>query len=144
VDNAQFQSRMQRIEELIASVEEHGLSRMLQLVDAQIDTARFHHDQFVRDELISRLLLLHGLHPIALETRVRQALEHVRPLLELKGSSARLLEATHDVIRLQLGDCPENVRAIVEQALLEAAPDVLKIEFTDAGEGSRRIPLALV
>jgi hypothetical protein len=157
---------MQRIEELIASVQDHGnavvrastvelvrslldlhragLSRMLKLVDAQNGAAPFLFDQFVRDDLISRLLLLHDLHPTPLETRVCQALEHVRPLLELKCSSATLLEATHEAIRLHLVDCPEDVRGIVEQAILEAAPDVLKIEFADSGAGSRLVPLPLV
>src|SRR4051812_32405296 len=40
---------------------------------------------FAEDELVSHLLLLHGLHPVDVESRVRQALQEVRPHVEAHG-----------------------------------------------------------
>ena len=56
-----------------------GLERILtHLDDATLDAC-------VRDEIVGGLLLLHGLHPLELEERVREALEQVRPTLQLHG-----------------------------------------------------------
>ncbi len=43
------------------------------------------------DELVSHLLLLHGLHPVPVEARVRGALEEVRPYLESHGGNVELV-----------------------------------------------------
>ena len=43
------------------------------------------------DELVAHLLLLHGLHPVPLEERVRGALDEVRPYLESHGGGVELL-----------------------------------------------------
>ena len=43
------------------------------------------------DELVAHLLLLHGLHPVPLEERVRGALDEVRPYLDSHGGDVELL-----------------------------------------------------
>src|SRR5579875_1363106 len=58
-----------------------GLERMVEEI-AQRDEDGEIADAFAEDELISHLLLLHGLHPVSLEDRVRDALTEVRPYLE--------------------------------------------------------------
>ena len=42
------------------------------------------------DELVSHLLLVHGLHPVPLETRVQAALDDVRPYMDSHGGSVEL------------------------------------------------------
>jgi Fe-S cluster biogenesis protein NfuA len=87
------------------------------------------------DELISHLLLLHDLHPVAPEARVRAALREVQPYLEARGAGAQLVEIADGVARIRLsgmaGGCASTSAAIwrmVEQALQEAAPDLTGIE----------------
>ena len=46
-------------------------------------------DKLGEDQLVSNLLLLHGLHPLDLETRVRNALESVKPRLGLHDGGLR-------------------------------------------------------
>ena len=46
-------------------------------------------DALAGDELVAHLLLLHGLHPVPLEARVRGALDEVRPYLETHGGERR-------------------------------------------------------
>src|SRR5205823_13418817 len=58
------------------------------------------------DELVSHLLLLHGLHPSPLEDRVLSALEEVRPYLESHGGNVELVEIESSAVRLRLaGSC---------------------------------------
>src|SRR4051794_41772665 len=58
------------------------------------------------DELVSHLLLLHDLHPVSQEERVRGALESVRPYLESHGGDVELLAVEDGGARLGLpGSC---------------------------------------
>jgi Fe-S cluster biogenesis protein NfuA len=101
-----------------------------------------------RDELVSHLLLLHGLHPVPLEERVRGALGEVRPYLETHGGGVDLLSVDDDgVVRLQLqgscSGCPSSavtLKHAVEEAIHKAAPDVADIVSVDA-EGPALIQL---
>jgi Fe-S cluster biogenesis protein NfuA len=83
------------------------------------------------DELVAHLLLLHGLHPVPVEQRVRDALDSVRPYLESHGGDVELLEVEEGVVRLRLQGscegCPASAMTLkqaIEQAVLAAAPDV--------------------
>jgi len=100
------------------------------------------------DELVAHLLLLHGLHPVPLEERVRGALAEVRPYLETHGGGVDLLSLDDDgVVRLQLqgscSGCPSSavtLKHAVEEAIHKAAPDVADIVSVDA-EGPALIQL---
>src|SRR6476646_3782428 len=54
-----------------------GLLRLLDIIRQSADGATIA-AECGRENVVSGMLLLHGLHPVALETRVRQALEQVR------------------------------------------------------------------
>src|SRR5437899_11975455 len=56
-----------------------GLARLLELT-AQSEASGYKLiETFAGDELLSSLFLLHGLHPIDIETRIARALDEVRP-----------------------------------------------------------------
>ena len=58
------------------------------------------------DELVAHLLLLHGLHPVPVEERVRDALDGVRPYLDSHGGGVELLGVEDGVVQLRLeGSC---------------------------------------
>jgi len=59
-------------------------------------------DAMVRDDLVSSMLLVHGLHPHDVETRVRTALDSVRPYLGSHGGDVELIEVADGVVRLRL------------------------------------------
>lgn len=87
------------------------------------------------DELVSGLLLLHGLHPVPLSQRVEGALESVRPYMHSHGGDVELLGLEDDVVRLRLQGschgCPSStltLKLAVEKAIYEAAPDISGIE----------------
>jgi Fe-S cluster biogenesis protein NfuA len=91
------------------------------------------------DEVIAHLLLLHGLHPVPLETRVRTALAEVAPYLGSHGGGVELVGVDGGVVRLRLegscNGCPSSavtLKLAVEEAIHKAAPDVERIEAEGA------------
>ncbi|HKH16433.1 MAG TPA: NifU family protein [Solirubrobacteraceae bacterium] len=96
-------------------------------------------EALARDELVAHLLLLHGLHPVPLETRVRAGLDDIRPYLETHGGDVELLGIEDGVVRLQLqgscSGCPSSavtLKHAVEEAIHRSAPDVTAIVAEDA------------
>lgn len=102
-------------------------------------------EDLAADELVSHLLLLHGLHPLDLETRVQRALEEVRPYLGSHGGNVELLGMTDGVARLRLQGschgCPSSsmtLQLAIEDALQRAAPDLEGLEVEGLVEPQAR------
>src|ERR1700684_3028502 len=125
-------------EELVQSLMEfHGaaVERMLEIVYDSQESGPSTIETFGRDELVRSLLLLYGLHPDALETRVLQALEKTRPYLKSHGGNVSLLTVDDSgavTLRLEgsCHGCPSSsatLKQAVEEAIYDAAPDVTSI-----------------
>jgi Fe-S cluster biogenesis protein NfuA len=91
------------------------------------------------DEVVSYLLLLHGLHPTPVEERVQAALAEVRPYLEQHGGDVELLGVDGGVARLRLqGTCngcassTATLKLAIEDAIQRAAPDIESVEAEGA------------
>jgi Fe-S cluster biogenesis protein NfuA len=152
-----FQQQMRRVEGLIHQIKSapdpntracaleltqslmslHGaaLDRLLEIVAQSGEAGLAIIDDLGRDELVASLLLLYGLHPVDIETRVRQALDEARPYLHSHGGSVELLSLDDGVVRLRLqGSChgcpssAETLKQTLEQAIYRAAPDVAALE----------------
>lgn len=93
-------------------------------------------DWMVQDELLSHLLVLHGLHPHPVEDRVEQALEEVRPYVHSHGGEVSLEAIDEDgVVRVSLsGSCSgcassaATLEHAVSDAVLTAAPELSSVE----------------
>jgi Fe-S cluster biogenesis protein NfuA/nitrite reductase/ring-hydroxylating ferredoxin subunit len=110
-----------------------GLERIVDVVAASPDAAVLA-DAFAEDELVSHLLLLHGLHPVALEDRVREALNEIRPYLDSHGGNVELLGIDGSVVRLRLqgscSGCPSSavtLKLAIENAIQKAAPEIQEV-----------------
>jgi Fe-S cluster biogenesis protein NfuA/nitrite reductase/ring-hydroxylating ferredoxin subunit len=111
-----------------------GLARMMEVVAEGEDRER-NLEAFARDELVSHLLLLHGLHPLDVEARVVAALEEVRPYLHSHGGNVELLGIEGGVVRVRMegscDGCPSSAMTLklaIEEAVLKAAPDLEGVE----------------
>jgi Fe-S cluster biogenesis protein NfuA/nitrite reductase/ring-hydroxylating ferredoxin subunit len=100
------------------------------------------------DEVVAHLLILHGLHPVPLDERVRGALDEVRPYLASHGGDVELLGVDDSVARLRLkgscSGCPSStvtLKLAVEDAIHKAAPDVERIDTEGAVEAAPVTPL---
>ena len=129
----------ERAEELVRLVVElygTGLERVLELAHEAGALDDDLAEALAGDELVSSLLVVHGLHPYAVRERVERALEGVRPYLGSHGGDVRLLEVTDDgVVRLQLlGSCDgcasssATLELAVDGAIRAAAPEVVRID----------------
>jgi Fe-S cluster biogenesis protein NfuA/nitrite reductase/ring-hydroxylating ferredoxin subunit len=116
-----------------------GLARLVAHV-ADHDDGRLA-EALAADELVAHLLLLHGLHPVPLEARVRGALDEVRPYLASHGGDVELLGIEDGIARLRMEGsckgCPSSavtLRLAIEDAIEKAAPDLEGIEAEGAVE----------
>lgn len=157
-DKQEFQKKLRRLEELLAKVEHFtdpavrthtreivqailelhgtGLNRMLERLHDAGEIGQQVIDACGKDEVVSGLLMLHDLHPLSLDSRVKQALESVRPYMSSHGGNVELLEISENgVIRLRLEGschgCPSSavtLKQTIETAIWEHAPDATAIE----------------
>jgi Fe-S cluster biogenesis protein NfuA len=118
-----------------------GLAKILEHVAGSGENGRAVIDALTRDELVASLLLLHGLHPQDVETRVLGALDRVRPYLHSHGGDVEFLGAAGAAVRLRMRGschgCPSSaatLRSTIEQAIYDAAPDVTAVEVEERAE----------
>lgn len=133
----------ERAEELVRLVTDlygAGLERLMDLLyeAGHLDESLL--ASLAEDDLLGSLLLVHGLHPYDVQTRVEQALDSVRPYLGSHGGDVELLAVTAEgTVRLRLlgscDGCPSSsvtLKLAVEGAIEAAAPEVTVIEVETA------------
>lgn len=128
-------------EDLVRQVAElygSGLRRIMEILHRQgkLDEATL--EALTADDLVSALLLVHGLYPRPLEARVAAALDRLRPYLGSHGSDVELQGTSTDgVVRLKIytepGGPPSSpdLKSAVEEAIKTAAPDVAAIDVVE-------------
>jgi Fe-S cluster biogenesis protein NfuA len=160
MEEKEFQQRIQKIEVLVHKIENltdaeartnalelfqlvmdlhgAGVERMMNTIYEAGEPGQAIIDKLGRDDLVGSLLLLYGLHPLDLESRVMQALEKLRPDLRLHGAQIELLGIYDGVVRLRLdrsatgcGSSAQTLRAAVEEAIYGAAPDMTALQVED-------------
>ena len=102
--------------------------------------------KFASDQLVSSLLLLYGLHPCDMRTRVSAALEKSRGFLDAHSAQAELVSISEDgavTLRLHLkpggcGSTAATVKSTLESAIQDAAPDAASILVQEADNGAPR------
>ena len=157
MEEKEFQQRIQKIEALVLRIEQladsdarasavelfqlvmdlhgAGLERMMEIAFEAGDSGRSCIDKFARDDLVGSLLLLYGLHPLDLETRVMEALDRIRSTLRSHGGTVELLGINDGVVRLRLdasgngcSSSAQTMKAAIEEAIYDRAPDIAGLE----------------
>lgn len=161
-DTTAFPQRMQRIETLVSEIEAlqgnddlraksselvslvmdlhaAGIARMLELLRQSGPRAAEAIQDFARDPLVASLLVLYGLHPDDMTTRVERGLTAAREYLASHGGDVELVSLIDGraVLRLKgnCHGCPSStltMKSAVEDAVYEFAPDVIGIELEQA------------
>lgn len=159
LSNREVRERVERIESLLGRVETigdaparevalatvqalvdlygEGLARIVEHVAERGDASLA--ATLAGDEVISHLLLLHGLHPDDVETRVGRALEGARPSLRSHGADVMLVAVEDGAARLRIettrsgcASTAATLRQTVEDAVRAAAPELERVEVDSA------------
>jgi Fe-S cluster biogenesis protein NfuA/nitrite reductase/ring-hydroxylating ferredoxin subunit len=108
-----------------------GLARLLEITAQTEASGLVLIDTFAGDDLLSSLFMLHGLHPLDIETRVMQALDEVRPYLKSHGGNVEFVKVEDGIAHLRLEGschgCPGStitLKLAIEEAIYKAAPDL--------------------
>ena len=145
MDDAEVRARVGRVEELIGRVEGdpaalEALRAVVELYGEALRRVVAGADP-ASDELLSHLLLVHGLHPVDLEERVARALDEVRPYLGSHGGGVTLLGVADGVARVRLegacdGCCSSaaTMTTAIEQAVARAAPELRAVEAEEPAQ----------
>ena len=148
-----FQQRVQRIGALVQEIESiadpaarasttqlvrlimefhgTGLDRVLEILANAGEPGMAFIEKLGRDPIVSSLLVLYGLHPDSLETRVGKAVERLAPKLQRDGARMQLLGVEDGAVRIRVtagdhtcGSTTKGLQALVEDTIYEFAPDI--------------------
>jgi Fe-S cluster biogenesis protein NfuA len=155
-DGRDFREDMQRIGGLVQEIEAiadpavraatkglmqslmdlHGaaLEKALDIIFEAGEAGKEMIDRLGRDSLVSSLLILYGLHPEDIETRVVKAVDRIRPQLRKQGCEVELLSLNYGAIHLRVetgshtcGSTAKTVQTTLEGAMYDAAPDLTSL-----------------
>ena len=131
--DAGMRATAQQLVQAVLELHAESLERLLEIVHGSGEPGQDIIDRLGRDGLVSKLLLLHSLHPLPLEDRVIRALETVRPTLRSQHGDVELLAVDEGRVRVRVvGN--SAVASVIERAVLDAAPDVVGIEMEGVTE----------
>ena len=125
-------SLSQQLVQSLMDLHASGIERMIEIVHRSGEGGQQIIDELGQDDLVRSLLLLYGLHPLDLQTRVLQALEKTRPYLHSHGGNVELVGVSDSgAVTLRLdGTCNScssssvTLQSTVKQAIYDAAPDI--------------------
>ena len=152
----EFQQRVQRIGALVQEIEGiadpavrasttqlvqlimefhgTGLDRAMEILADAGESGMTLIDKLGRDPMVSSLLVLYGLHPESLETRVSKAIDRLATKLRRDGAVVELLPITDGAVSIRVtpgehacGSTTKALLAEVEDAVYEAAPDITSL-----------------
>ena len=114
----------------------HGaaLEKALDIVAEAGDPGMAIIDRLGKNSLVSSVLILYGLHPDDIETRVAKAVDRLRSQLRKQGCEIELIAVNDGAIRIHVeagshtcGSTAKTVQAAVEGAIYDAAPDLTSL-----------------
>ena len=171
-DTNDFRGDMQRIGQLVQEIESiadpavkastkilvqsimdlHGLAleKSLEIIAGTGESGMNIIHKLGCDPVVSSVLLLYGLHPDDMETRVANAVEQIRPKLRKQGCEVEFFSVSEGAIRLRIetgshtcGSTAKTVQATLEGAIYDSAPDLtsLVIEGLDEKPASGFVAL---
>ncbi len=132
--DADARERARALVQAVLDIHRVGLSRVLEVAAAR-DGGDAVVDELAADQAVALLLSLHGLHPRGVETRVREAVEELRPQLLDVGVAVELARVTDDSahVRVKAAGSVRTggaaIRSLVEGAIGRAAPEIAEVEI---------------
>jgi hypothetical protein len=164
----EFQQRLESIEEVIRQIEAAGdpnvrtaarelvqlvmelhgagLERIVEILQSNAESGQSLLASLGRDDMVSSLLVLYGLHSVSLEERVNQAIEKANQKMGSRSGTVELLGIEDGAVRLNLraNGHGQVLKEIVEAAIFQAAPDIASLVIDGAEEKQAFVPLEML
>jgi Fe-S cluster biogenesis protein NfuA len=139
-------STAQELVQAVMDLHGAGLDRILEILRAAGAAGQSAIDTLSRDELVSSLLVLYGLHPRSMEDRLTQALDKIRPSLKKRGGEIELLHFGDGAVtlRLRANGNSTSLKEFVEAAVYQAAPDIASLAIEGSEERQAFVPLEML
>jgi hypothetical protein len=112
-----------------------GLERVMEIVYETGESGKVTIRRLAGDDIVASLLVLHGLHPDGIETRVQHALGKMH-------GNAELLGVFEGSVRVRLTGSGCGLKEAVEAAVRDAVPDAEEIVIEESSSDGGFVPLA--
>jgi Fe-S cluster biogenesis protein NfuA len=146
-----LRASVQELVQLVMDLHGAGIERILELIRATGDGGDSTVQKLGRDELVASLLVLYGLHPLDLETRVTQAVDKARSRVRPHEGEVELLSVRDGAVRVRLkanghgcGSTGQALKEIVENAVYQGAPDIASLVIEGAEEKQGFVSLEML
>jgi len=118
--------------ELVMSLHGEAFERVLERLRAAGNAGRELLDCLAADPVVASVLLLYGLHPVDLESRVHRALEKLRPIIRSYGGDLELAGCEEGAVRIRVTELNNShaaraARSAIEDEMYAAAPDAASL-----------------
>ena len=132
--------------QLVMELHGAGLERMLEIVRGHGEAGQSVLGSLGRDDLVSSLLVLYGLHPLSLEERVHQAIEKANRQMRSRSATVELVALEDGTLRMNLkaNGHGSALKEVVEAAIWQAAPDITSLVIDGAEEKQGFVPLEML
>jgi Fe-S cluster biogenesis protein NfuA len=151
VADPNLRTNVRQLVQLVMDLHGAGLERIMERIQAAGEGGENIVQKLGRDELVSSLLVLHGLHPLDIEARVTEALNKVRPRLRSHDTEVELLSMQAGELRLRLqanghgcGSTAQTLKEMVENAIYQAAPDITSLVIESPPDKQGFVPLEML
>jgi len=132
--------------QLVMELHGTGLERIMEILRAGGDSGEALLGTLGRDDMVSSLLVLYGLHPLSIEQRIDQAIEKANRQMRSRDGKVELAGIQDGNVRLNLkanGHGPA-LKEIIEAAVYQAAPDITTLVIDGAEEKQGFVPLEML
>jgi len=148
VADPSLRAQVRELLQLVMDLHGAGLERILEVIRAASDGGDGIVHKIGRDDLVASLLVLYGLHPLDLETRVVQALDKVRSRLRSHEGEVELLSAQNGAVKLRVRAnghaSPQALKEMVENAVYHGAPDFTSLDIEVVGDKTGFVPIEML
>lgn len=132
-----FRERVLELMQSLLALHHSAFHRIIDILVARPDGEEIM-AEITADEHVQAVLMIQGLLPADLETRVLEALDRARPAIEEHGAEVELVRLENAIARLRIigSAASANIstatfKFAIERALAEVAPDLVRIEYED-------------
>jgi len=146
-----LRTSVEELVQLVMDLHGAGLERILELIRGPGDAGETLVQKLGRDDLVSSLLVLYGLHPVSMETRLTQALEKVATRLRAHNAEVELLSMSGGIVRLRLranghghGSNGPALKEMIENAIYQATPDIVSLDIEGGEDKQGFVPLEML